>query len=283
MAASFELNDDSVVVVIGSGAGGGTLANELAQKGVKVVCLEAGVQNDIPDFINDEWESFAQLSWGDKRTTSGSWRVAKDFPNLPAWTVKSVGGTTVHWAGASLRIQEHEFKALSTYGKVAGANLLDWPITADELDPWYAKAEFKLGTTGTNGIPRLPGNNNYKIMAHGAKQLGYKDFHTGNMSINSQPRDGRGSCQQISSRRRRRSCSSRPWLGISQSAPRWRATSLDGSMAASCHSSMRSPGSSLTVAWVRPNASGWAWWACAHRFGSASRRAAMVSMLKVER
>jgi choline dehydrogenase-like flavoprotein len=197
MAASFELNDDSVVVVIGSGAGGGTLANELAQKGVKVVCLEAGVQNDIPDFINDEWESFAQLSWGDKRTTSGSWRVAKDFPNLPAWTVKSVGGTTVHWAGASLRIQEHEFKALSTYGKVAGANLLDWPITADELDPWYAKAEFKMGTTGTNGIPRLPGNNNYKIMAHGAKQLGYKDFHTGNMSINSQPRDGRGSCQQI--------------------------------------------------------------------------------------
>ena len=197
MVASFELNDDSVVVVIGSGAGGGTLANELAQKGVKVVCLEAGAQYDIPDFINDEWESFAQLSWGDKRTTSGSWRVAKDFPNLPAWTVKAVGGTTVHWAGASLRIRDYEFKALSTYGKVAGANLLDWPITADELSPWYAKAEFKMGTTGTNDIPRLPGNNNYKVMAHGAKQLGYTEFHTGNMSINSRPRDGRGSCQQI--------------------------------------------------------------------------------------
>ena len=197
MAARFELSDDTVVVVIGSGAGGGTLANELAQKGVKVVCLEAGVQNDIPDFINDEWESFAQLSWGDKRTTSGSWRVATDFPNLPAWTVKSVGGTTVHWAGASLRIQEHEFRALSTYGKVAGANLLDWPVTAEELSPWYAKAEFKMGTTGTNDIPRLPGNNNYKVLAHGAKLLGYKEFHTGNMSINSRPRDGRGSCQQI--------------------------------------------------------------------------------------
>ena len=197
MAASFDLNDDSVVVVIGSGAGGGTLSNELAQKGVKVVCLEAGNQYDIPDFINDEWESFAQLSWGDKRTTSGSWRVATDFPNLPAWTVKAVGGTTVHWAGASLRIREHEFKALSTYGKVAGANLLDWPVTADELSPWYAKAEFKMGTTGTNDIPRLPGNNNYKVMAHGARQLGYKEFHTGNMSINSRPRDGRGSCQQI--------------------------------------------------------------------------------------
>lgn len=197
MANRFELDDDSVVVVIGSGAGGGTLSNELAQKGVKVVCLEAGDRYEIPDFINDEWDSFAQLSWGDKRTTSGSWRVAKDFPNLPAWTVKAVGGTTTHWAGASLRIQPHEFKALTTYGPVAGATLLDWPITAEELAPWYDKAEKKMGTTGTNGIPRLPGNNNYKIMAAGARKLGYTEFHTGNMSINSQPRDGRGSCQQI--------------------------------------------------------------------------------------
>ncbi|MES2492217.1 MAG: GMC family oxidoreductase [Pseudomonadota bacterium] len=197
MAAQFDLNDDDVVVVIGSGAGGGTLSNELAQKGVKVVCLEAGNQIDVPEFINDEWASFAQLSWGDKRTTSGSWQVARDFPNLPAWTVKAVGGTTIHWAGASLRFQDHEFKALSTYGKVAGANLLDWPITAADLAPWYAKAEHKMGTTGTNGIPRLTGNNNFKIMAHGAGKLGYKDVHTGNMSINSEPRDGRASCQQI--------------------------------------------------------------------------------------
>jgi choline dehydrogenase-like flavoprotein len=44
MAAPFELNDSSVVVVIGSGAGGGTLSNELAQKGISVVCLEAGAR-----------------------------------------------------------------------------------------------------------------------------------------------------------------------------------------------------------------------------------------------
>ena len=75
--------------------------------------------------------------------------------------------------------------------------MLDWPIDGQEMAPWYAKAEFKMGTTGTNGIPRLPGNNNFKVLHAGATKLGYKEVHTGNMSINSQPRHGRGSCQQI--------------------------------------------------------------------------------------
>ena len=197
MAAKYELNDDSVVVVIGSGAGGGTLSNELAQKGVKVVLLEAGGRHEIEDFSNDEWGMFGQISWLDKRTTSGSWRVAKDFAGLPAWIVKGVGGSTVHWAGASLRFQEHEFKVKSTYGDIAGANLLDWPISLAEMEPYYDRAEDKMGVTGTHGIPRLPGNNNFHVLAAGAKKLGYKEFHTGNMAINSQPRDGRGSCQQI--------------------------------------------------------------------------------------
>jgi choline dehydrogenase-like flavoprotein len=197
MAAKFALNDDHVVIIVGSGAGGGTLANELAQKGIDVVVLEAGARHEIKDFENNEWPMFSKISWLDKRSTSGNWRVAKDFSGLPAWIVKAVGGSTVHWAGASLRIQEHEFRARTVYGKVPGANLLDWPITQKELDPYYARAEDKMGVTGTNGIPRLPGNNNYKVFAAGAKKMGYKEFHTGNMAINSQPRDGRGSCLQI--------------------------------------------------------------------------------------
>ncbi|AMX92801.1 MULTISPECIES: GMC family oxidoreductase [Mesorhizobium] len=196
MAASFDLNNDGVVVIIGSGAGGGTLGNELAQKGVDVVILEAGARHEYEDFVNDEWGSFAQLAWTDKRTTSGDWRVAKDFPNLPAWIVKSVGGSTTHWAGASLRFQEHEFKTLSTYGKLEGANLLDWPITLAEMEPYYAKAEAKMGVTGTNDWPRLPGNNNFKVLKAGADELGYKECHTGNMAINSVDRDDRNSCQQ---------------------------------------------------------------------------------------
>jgi choline dehydrogenase-like flavoprotein len=197
MAAPFDLNDNSVVVVIGSGAGGGTLSNELAQKGVSVVCLEAGPRIENQDFMNDEWPSFLQLAWLEKRTTSGTWRVAKDFPGLPAWIVKAVGGTTTHWAGASLRFQEYEFKVKSTYGDMPGANLLDWPLTLAELEPWYAKAEDKMGTTRTNNIPGLPGNNNFKVFEAGAKKLGYKEVHTGRMSINSEPRKGRGSCLQI--------------------------------------------------------------------------------------
>ncbi len=195
--AKFELGDESVVVVVGSGAGGGTLSNELAQKGIKTVCLEAGKRYSIDDFQNDEWNAFGQLSWLDKRTTSGNRRVAKDFAGLPAWICKTVGGSTVHWAGASLRIQEHEFKVKSTYGEIAGANLLDWPIALSDLEPYYAKAEDKIGVTRTNNIPGLPGNNNFKVMYAGAKRLGYKSVHTGRMGINSRPRHDRAACQQI--------------------------------------------------------------------------------------
>jgi len=192
---SYKHDDNSVVVIIGSGAGGGTLANELCQKGVKVVLLEAGRRQSIGTFINDEWAAFSQLTWNDKRTTSGSWRVARDFPNLPAWICKTVGGTTTHWAGASLRFQEHEFRARSVYGELAGANLLDWPLTLQELEPYYARAEDKMGVTRTNDIPGLPGNNNFKVFYNGATKIGY-GASTGRMAINSQPRANRAACQQ---------------------------------------------------------------------------------------
>lgn len=194
--ARFDLADDSVVVVIGTGAGGGVLANELAQKGVRVVALEAGGRYLPEDYINDEWDSFGQLAWTDTRTTSGDWRVARDFKNLPAWIVKAVGGTSIHWAGASIRFQPHEWKARTTYGAVAGANLLDWPIDADEMAPWYDRAEAKLGVTRTGDRPGLPGSNNYKVFEKGARAIGCTEVHTGRMAINSVEYDDRMACQQ---------------------------------------------------------------------------------------
>ena len=195
--ANFDLSDDTVVVIVGSGAGGGTLAHELCDRGVRCVVLEAGAEQSVDSYVNDEWESFGQLAWLDPRTTAGDWRVATDFPNLPAWICKTVGGTTTHWAGASLRFQPHEWQALTHYGPVEGANLLDWPVTAEEMEPFYARAEDKLGVTRTNGIPGLPGNNNFKVLHAGATKVGYETVHTGRMAINSRPRDERNQCQQL--------------------------------------------------------------------------------------
>jgi choline dehydrogenase-like flavoprotein len=196
MPRTFDLDDSSLVLIIGSGAGGGTLGNELAQKGICTLILEAGPRIEREQHIDDEQQSFAQLTWLDKRTTSGSWEVAKDSPNFPAWTCKVVGGTTVHWAGCSLRFQEHEFRTKDVYGNIPGASLLNWPLTLAELEPYYDKAEDKMGVTGTHEIPFLEADNNQIVMAAGAKKVGYKEYSTGNMAINSRPRDGRPATTQ---------------------------------------------------------------------------------------
>ena len=96
-----------------------------------------------------------------------------------------------------MRLQEHEFQAKTHYSGIDGANLLDWPLTLAELEPYYAKAETKMGVTRTNDIPGLPGNNNFKVMYNGATRVGYKTVHTGRMAINSRPRDGRSGCWQL--------------------------------------------------------------------------------------
>ena len=77
MPAKFDLNDSSVVVIIGSGAGGGTLANELAKKGISVVVLEAGRRMELTEFQNDEIAMFGAFTWLDPRTSSGSWVKSK--------------------------------------------------------------------------------------------------------------------------------------------------------------------------------------------------------------
>ncbi|MGO1568836.1 MAG: GMC family oxidoreductase N-terminal domain-containing protein, partial [Brachybacterium sp.] len=179
------------VVIIGSGAGGGTLAYELTKQGIECVVLEAGPYLQGEDYMNLEWEAFNQMAWTDTRTTSGSWRVAKDFPNLPAWIVKAVGGTTTHWSGATPRFKPHEFKTRSTYGRVDGANLLDWPLTYEELDPYYTRAEDAIGSTHRGGRAPLPANNNYKVLAAGAEKLGYRHYATGPYGTNAEPYDGR--------------------------------------------------------------------------------------------
>ena len=172
------------------------IGNELAQKGVNVVILEAGERHEYTDFINDEWASFAQLAWSDTRATSGTWRVAKNFPDLPAWIVKAVGGTTTHWAGASLRLQAHELKTLTTYGKIEGRQSARLASDARRTGALLHPRRGQDGRHPHRGRPGLPGNNNFKVFKAGADKVGYQECNTGRMAINSVERDNRNSCQQ---------------------------------------------------------------------------------------
>lgn len=185
MARQYELNDSSVVVVIGSGAGGGTVANELAQKGIDVVCLEAGSRLTFADIVNDPPAMDAKMGWHDKRLGS------------MAWICKTVGGTTMRWSGVTPRIQEHELKALTTYGQLEDTSFIDWPINYAELEAYYLKAEDKMGVSGTHDIPLSAETNNFKVMQAGARKIGYKEITSARTAINPIARNGRPSCQQI--------------------------------------------------------------------------------------
>ena len=193
---SIPLNDERAVVIIGSGAGGGTLAHELTRRGISVVLLEAGKRQSTETFSQVPGDAFQQLTWLDPRTQSGDWGVARDFPNLPVWHCKTLGGTTVHWTASAPRLQPWELRAKTTYGNVMGSSLIDWPLAYEELEKYYQLAEARLRVTRRNGVPGLPASNNFKVMYAGAKKLGYKQVHTGHLAINSRAYDGRGFCIQ---------------------------------------------------------------------------------------
>ena len=189
---TFALDDPSVVVVIGSGAGGGTVAETLTGNGVGVVCLEAGRRLDPTEIVTNEAEMFGKITWLDERQGSG---VVP--PPFPVWNCKTVGGTTVHWTATAIRLLEHELQARNHYGAIAGTTLADWPLNLAELAPYYSAAEDRLGVTGTHRIDRLPPSNNYLVFQAGAEKCGYREINTGNLAINSKPRAGRGSCLQL--------------------------------------------------------------------------------------
>src|SRR5262245_19752277 len=156
MAASFDLNDSGVVVIIGSGAGGGTLAHELTRQGIKVVLLEVGKRESLASFSQVPGEAYGQLTWLDPRSSSGSWSVARTTPAQPSWVSKTVGGTTTHWGAVTPRVLEWEARARSTYGSIAGTSLVDWPIPYAELEKYTALAEARMFVTSRHGIPGMP-------------------------------------------------------------------------------------------------------------------------------
>lgn len=188
---------DAAIVIIGSGAGGGTVAHELTSRGLQVVLLEAGRRIEPHEFVQEDGAAYGQMTWLDKRRATGSWLAATVAPAAPLWTVKALGGSTLHWNGLAYRMQEHEFRPRSEYGGIEGAALIDWPMTLADMAPWYSRAEERLGVTGTNGIPRHGATNNYRVLWNAAKRLGYSKISNGHIAINSEPRDGRAGCIQL--------------------------------------------------------------------------------------
>ena len=185
MSRVYAPSDAGVVVVIGSGAGGGTLANTLAQSGVDVVCLEAGGRLTQNDIITDEALMAGRMGWNDRRA------------GAPTHQCKTVGGTTLSWHGMSPRLQERELRARTIYGHMDGASLIDWPLTFDELQPYYDRAERALGVSGAHGIAAFPETNNYKVLAAGARRVGYSRIDTRSIAIAAPSAGDRPSCQML--------------------------------------------------------------------------------------
>ena len=210
---------DYDVCIIGSGAGGGPVALELAKAGKSVLVLEKGPWLTEKDFYKDELaccvhsvytpqlkdekhvieEQYQDGSWQGESTEESGW----DF-----WNGNVVGGSSNFMSGFFYRLKPKDFRLLSEFGPIKGANIADWPISYEDLEPYYTKAETEIGISGqveqhkfleprsTKSFP-YPATAEHPIVNHIDKacdQLGYSALKTPR-AILSQPAMGRKSCE----------------------------------------------------------------------------------------
>jgi gluconate 2-dehydrogenase alpha chain len=151
------------VVIVGVGAAGGILAAELGKAGMKVIGLERGPRLETMDFeAHDELRYFQRqdLRPNIKRDPV-TWRPNTNARAHPMPVLNNgyqAGGGTVHYGSLSWRMHEDDFrvhtKTVERYGKDAiphDSSLVDWPVSYDELEPFYDKAEYELGVSGAAG------------------------------------------------------------------------------------------------------------------------------------
>jgi len=143
------------VVIVGSGVAGSLVAARLAKAGVRVVILEAGprVQRNAAlavfrDAVIKTPESpYPDLPYAPHpRVEDPNHYYLQNGPDLFGGTyLRQVGGTTWHWLGIALRFVPDDFRLRTKFG--VG---VDWPISYDDLEPWYCEAERELGVAGDN-------------------------------------------------------------------------------------------------------------------------------------
>src|SRR5438552_16659077 len=129
-------------IIIGSGAGGGTLAYRLAPSGKRILLIERGpyVRRE-----KDNWNSRAVNAEG-KYNTKELWRNA-DGSELHPHTNYYVGGNTKFYGAALFRLRERDFREIKHYGGTSPA----WPISYDELESYYTEAERIYHVHGARG------------------------------------------------------------------------------------------------------------------------------------
>jgi len=151
--------DDEPVdfAIIGTGAGGGTLACKLASAGFRVVAFDAGpFWRPLEDFASDEKEQ-QKLYWKDERIIAGDDPIQLGANN----SGRGVGGSTVHFTMLTPRFRPEWFKARSTLGYG-----VDWPLEWTDIAPYYGAVEEMLQVAGPLTYPWGPPRPRYPRRAH---------------------------------------------------------------------------------------------------------------------
>lgn len=208
-SARFQPRDVVDFVIVGSGAAGGIIAKELSTAGFSVVVLEQGPRLTEADFDHDEFGVLMRA----KRANDPELQPQRFRANARERTRNAraliygrmVGGSNAHFTGNFWRLRPIDFHEASLIGGVPGTALADWPITYDELEPYYTKAEWELGVSGEPGpfdpprsrpypMPSLPVKSSGVLLERGARAIGLHPQPTP-MAINSVAYNGRPPCQ----------------------------------------------------------------------------------------
>lgn len=144
----FRDRDEVDFVVVGSGAAGGVLARELSRAGFSVVVLEQGPRLGEADFRHDEYAYWVQWEMAaDPRNHVQTFRASEDETARPRTEVppvlyaRLVGGSSVHFTANFWRLHPVDFVEGTLCGGIAGASLVDWPMTYADLEPYYTKVD----------------------------------------------------------------------------------------------------------------------------------------------